>query len=142
MTPVLTPHGLLTLRQTGEALERADLAMGSLAPGGMGDLGREEVTPGSGRRFGNPAAEFATLAVLADIAADRQAPLCAPERLEQAGGGPEPRIERLVDPMFLENVGWDEPTIGEGLPNSDTMLRAPMNTKQIQMMAAEIYGVR
>jgi hypothetical protein len=40
-------------------------------------------------------------------------PVFAPQRLKQAGGGSEPRIERLVNAMFLEDVGWDEPTIGE-----------------------------
>jgi hypothetical protein len=29
-----------------------------------------------------------------------------------------------------------------GLPNSGAMLRAPMDTKQIQVVAAEIYSVR
>jgi hypothetical protein len=60
------------------------------------------------RRFGNPAAEFAALAVLVDIAPDRQGLVFAPQRLEQTGGGPEPRIERLVDVMFFENVCRDE----------------------------------
>jgi hypothetical protein len=37
----------------------------------MGDLGREEIAPGPARRFRNAAAEFAALAVLAEIAAER-----------------------------------------------------------------------
>ena len=44
--------------------ERADLPISSLAPGGMGDFGREEIAAAPARRFGNPAAEFAALAVL------------------------------------------------------------------------------
>jgi hypothetical protein len=74
----------------------------------MGDLGREEIAACPTRRFRDAAAEFAALAVLADIAANRQAPVFAPERLEQTGCRPEPRIERLVDVMFFENVGRDE----------------------------------
>jgi hypothetical protein len=74
----------------------------------MGDLGREEVAACPARRFRNAAAEFAAFAVLADIAADRQVPVFAPERLKQTGGGPDPRIERLVNVMFLEDVGRDE----------------------------------
>jgi hypothetical protein len=65
-------------RQPIRVDQRADLAIGSLAPGGMGDLGREEIAASPARRFGNPAAEFAALAILAEMAADRQAPLCAP----------------------------------------------------------------
>ena len=81
----------------------------------MGDLGREEIAASLARRFRDAAAEFAALAVLADIAADRQFPVFAPERLEQAGGGPEPRIERFVDAMFFEDVGRDERQLVNGL---------------------------
>src|SRR5438105_15220974 len=81
----------------------------------MGDLRREEIAASPARRFRNAAAEFAALAVLADIAADRQVPVLAPERLEQAGGGAEPRIERLMDAMFLEDVGRDERQLVNGL---------------------------
>ena len=73
----------------------------------MGDLGNEEIAASPARRFRNAASEFAALAVLADIAADGQRSVFAPERLEQAGGGPEPRVERFVDAMFLEDVGRD-----------------------------------
>ena len=38
-----------------------------------------------------------------------------PERLEHAGGGPEPRVERLVDAMFFENVGRNERQVVNGL---------------------------
>lgn len=62
--------------------ERADLAIGSLASGGMGDLGREEIAAYSACRLRDAAAEFAALAVLADIAADWQVPGFAPKRLE------------------------------------------------------------
>ena len=44
-----------------------------------------------------------------------EVPVFAPERLEQAGGGPEPRIERLMDAMFLEDVGRDERQLVNGL---------------------------
>jgi len=74
----------------------------------MGDLGGEEIAACATRRFGNPAAEFAAFAVLVDVVADREVLVLPPQRLEQTGGGPEPRIERLVDPMFLEDVGRDE----------------------------------
>ena len=84
--------------------QRADFAVGSLAPGGMGDFGVEEIAAAPARRLRDAAAEFAAFAFLVDIAADWQAPLFAPERLEQARGRPEPRIERFVDPMFLEDV--------------------------------------
>jgi len=53
-------------------------------------------------------------AVLSRIATDRQVPVLAPERLEQAGGGPEPHIKRLVDAMFLEDVGRDEGQVVNG----------------------------
>jgi hypothetical protein len=95
--------------------ERADLAIGSLAPGGMGDLGGKEIAACFARRFRDMAAEFAALAVLVDIAADRQVPVFAPERLEQTGGRPEPRIERLVNAMFFENVGRDERQVVNGV---------------------------
>ena len=65
--------------------KRADLPIGSLAPGGMGDLGREEIAACPACRLRDAAAEFAAFAVLAEMAADRQAPLFAPERLEQTG---------------------------------------------------------
>jgi hypothetical protein len=39
----------------------------------MGDFGGEEIAACPTRRFGNSASEFAALAVLVDIAADRQA---------------------------------------------------------------------
>jgi hypothetical protein len=87
--------------------QRAGLPIRSFAPGGAGDLGRKEIAPGSARRFRDAAPEFTALAVLVDVAADGQAPVFAPERLEQTGSGPKPRIERLVDAMFLENVGRD-----------------------------------
>ena len=47
--------------------------------GDMGDFGREKIAASLARRFGNPAAEFAALAV------DRQGPVLAPERLKSAG---------------------------------------------------------
>jgi hypothetical protein len=34
--------------------------------------------------------------------------------LEQTGGGPEARIERFVDAIFFENVGWDERQLVNG----------------------------
>jgi hypothetical protein len=74
----------------------------------MGDLGREEIAASPARRLRNAAAEFATFAILADVAADRQVPVFAPQRLEQTRGRPEPRIERLVNAVFLENVGRDK----------------------------------
>jgi hypothetical protein len=83
--------------------------------GDMEDLRREEVTPGRACRLRDATAEFAALAGLVDIAADRQASVFAPERLEQTGGGPKPRIERFVDVMFLENVGRDERELVNGL---------------------------
>jgi hypothetical protein len=94
--------------------ERADLAIGSLAPGGMGDLGGKEIAACFARRFRDMAAEFAALAVLVDIAADRQVPVFAPERLKQSGGRSKPRIERFVDPMFLEDVGRNERQLVNG----------------------------
>ena len=48
--------------------QRADFAVGSLAPGGMGDLGREELAAGFARRLRDAAAEFAAFAVLAEMA--------------------------------------------------------------------------
>ena len=81
----------------------ADLPIGSLAPRDVGDLGREEI----GSCFPCRLREFATFAILADRAPDRQGPVVAPERLEQTGGGSEPRIERFVDPMFFENADRD-----------------------------------
>ena len=62
--------------------QRADFAVGSLAPGGMGDCGVEEIAAAPARRLRDAAAEFAAFAILVDIAADWQAPLFAPERLE------------------------------------------------------------
>jgi len=41
-------------------------------------------------------------------------PAFAPQRLKQAGGGSEPRINRLVDAMFFENVGRDERQLVNG----------------------------
>ena len=86
----------------------ADLAICSLAPGDMANFGREKIAASPARRFRDAAAEFAALAVLADVAADGEVPVFAPERLEQPRGGPKPRIERLVDAMFLEDVGRNE----------------------------------
>jgi hypothetical protein len=40
----------------------------------MGDLGGEEIAPGFACRLRDAAAEFAALAVLAEMAADREAP--------------------------------------------------------------------
>ncbi len=74
----------------------------------MGDFGREKIVAGSARRFRDAAAEFAALAVLAHVAANREVPILAPQRLEQTGGGSNPRIERLVNAMFFENVGRNE----------------------------------
>jgi hypothetical protein len=71
----------------------------------MGDLGGEEITACFTCRLRDAAPEFAALAVLVDVAADRQVSVFAPERLEQPRGRPEPRIERLVNAVFLENVG-------------------------------------
>jgi hypothetical protein len=113
----------------------------------MGDLGGEEIAASPARRLRDAAAEFAAVAILADIAPDRQMPFFAPERLEQAGGGPKPRIERLVDVMFFENVCRDERQSAEiyrvrsqdRISNSGAMLRAPVDTKPIRVMAAEIY---
>ena len=73
-------------RQPLRVDERADFVIGSLAPGSMSDLGGEEIAPGFACRLRDAAAEFAPLAVLVDIAADRQVPVFAPERLEQTGG--------------------------------------------------------
>jgi hypothetical protein len=73
----------------------------------MRDLGGKEIAASFACRLRDAAAEFAAFAVLADIAPDRQVAVLAPERLKQTGGGPKPRIERLVDVMFLENVGRD-----------------------------------
>jgi hypothetical protein len=95
--------------------QRADFPIGSLAPGGMGDVGGEEIAACPARRFGDAAAEFAALALLVDVATDRQVAVLAPERLEQTGGGPEPRIERFVNAMFLENVGRDQRQLVNGL---------------------------
>jgi energy-coupling factor transporter ATP-binding protein EcfA2 len=94
--------------------QRANFAIGGLAPGHMADLECEEIAASRARRLGNPAAEFAALAVLPDIAADRQFPVFAPERLEQPGGGPEPRIERFVDTMFFEDGCRDERQLVNG----------------------------
>ena len=121
---------------------RADLPIGDLAPGDMGDLGREEITASPACRFRDAAAEFAALAVLADIVADGQVPVFAPERLKQTGGRPEPGIERFVDAMFLEDWAGMRGSWLMGFPNSGAMLRAPRDTKQILAMAAEIYRVR
>ena len=91
----------------------------------MGDLGREEIAARPARRFRDTAAEFAALAVLVDVATDRQVAVLAPDRLEQAGGGPKPRIERLVDTMFLEDVGRDERQLVNGLSEFGAMFPAP-----------------
>ena len=80
----------------------------------MGDLGREEIAASPSRRFRNAAAEFAALAILVDIAADGEVAVLAPERLEQAGGGPKPRVEWFVDAMFFEDVGRDERQLVNG----------------------------
>jgi hypothetical protein len=61
--------------------QRADFAVGSLAPGGMGDLGREEIAAGFARRLRDAAAEFAAFAVLAEMAADKEASLFPPQAL-------------------------------------------------------------
>ena len=42
--------------------QRADLPIGSLAPGRYGDLGHEEIAVPGGRRFGDAASEFAAFA--------------------------------------------------------------------------------
>jgi hypothetical protein len=52
------------------------------------------------------------------------------------------RIERLVNAMLFENVGRDERQLVHGFTEFGAMLRAPMDTKQIPLMAAEIYRVR
>jgi hypothetical protein len=81
----------------------------------MGDLWREEITASLARRFRDAATEFAALAVFADVAADRQVAVLAPERLEQPGGRPKSRIERFEDAMFFEDVGRDERQLMNGL---------------------------
>jgi len=129
-------------KSAAEMLHCADFAIGRLTPGGMGYFGGEEIAARFARCFRNAAAEFAAFAILADIAADWEVPVCAPERLEQAGGGPKPRVEWLVDMVFLEDVGRDERQLVDGFPNSGAMLRPPMDTKPIQVTAAEIYSVR
>ena len=101
-------------RQPLRVDQRADFAIGNFTPGNMRDLGREEIAASLARRFRDAAAEFAAFAVLVDIAADGEVPILAPERLEQPGGGPEPRIERLMDAMFFENVGRDERQLVNG----------------------------
>jgi hypothetical protein len=45
----------------------------SLASGYAGDLGREEIAASPARHFGNPAAEFAALAVLRQSAWSKRA---------------------------------------------------------------------
>jgi hypothetical protein len=95
--------------------ERADFSVGSFTASGMDDLGREEIAASLARRFRDPASEFAALAVFTDIPADREVPVLAPERLEQTRGRPEPRIERFVDAMFLEDVCGDERQLVNGL---------------------------
>ncbi|MGB8899235.1 MAG: hypothetical protein WCC90_08390 [Methylocella sp.] len=53
----------------------------------------------------------------------------------------ETRFERLVHLVFIADIGWDE---RQGV-NGFTEFRghaSRSNTKQIQMMAAEIYGTR
>src|SRR5207302_1757080 len=87
-------------RQPLRVDHRADFAIGSFAPGDVGDFGREEITASPACRLRDPAAEFATFAVLVNIAADREVAVLAPERLEQAGGRAEPRIERLMDAVL------------------------------------------
>ena len=102
-------------RQPLRVNERADLAIGSLAPGDMGDLGGEEIAASLARGMRDAAAEIAALAVLVDVAADREVPVLAPERLEQTRGRPEPRIERLVNAVFFEDVGRDKRQLVNGL---------------------------
>jgi hypothetical protein len=63
------------------------------------------------------------------------------QRLEQTRGGPESRIERLVDAMFFENVGRDKRELVNGLSEFWGHASPPMETKQIQATAAEIYTV-
>ena len=48
----------------------------------MGDLGGEEIAASPARRFRDAAPQFAALAVLVEVAADRQVPVFAPQRLE------------------------------------------------------------
>jgi hypothetical protein len=61
--------------------ERADLAIGSLTPGDMGDLGGEEIAACPACRLRDAAAKFAALTILAEMAADREAPLFPPQGL-------------------------------------------------------------
>jgi hypothetical protein len=61
---------------------------------------------------------------------------------QQVCGGTERPIERFVDEMFLRTSTGMSVSWWMGFPNSGAMLRAPMDTKQIQVMAAEIYSVR
>jgi hypothetical protein len=49
----------------------------------MGDFGREKIAASLARRFRDTAAEFAALAALVDIAADRQVLVLAQQRLER-----------------------------------------------------------
>ena len=102
-------------RQPLRVDQRANFPIGGLTPRNVGDLGREEIAASFARRFRDAAAEFAALAVFADIVADRQVAIFAPERLEQTGGGSEPRIERLVNVMFLEDGCRDEWQLMNGL---------------------------
>ena len=77
----------------------------------MGNLGREEVAASPARCFRDAAAEFAALAVFVEIA---PVPIFSPQRLEQTGDGPKPRIERFVDAVFFENVCRDERQVVNG----------------------------
>jgi hypothetical protein len=52
--------------------------------------------------------------LLARSRAQANLPVFAPKRLEQTGGGPEPRVERLVDAVFLENAHRDERQLVNG----------------------------
>ena len=68
-------------RQPLRVDQRADFAVGSLAPCGMGDLEREEIAASLARRLRDAAAEFPALAALVEVAADREAPLFPPQGL-------------------------------------------------------------
>jgi hypothetical protein len=70
-----------------------------------GHLGGEEIAASPACGFRDAAPEFAALAVLADIAADRQILVLAPQRLEQTRGRPEPRIAGPLATGFVEWAG-------------------------------------
>jgi hypothetical protein len=63
-----------------------------------------------------PKVSFFTIrpAVHGQQARQHHHPVLAPERLKQTGGGSKSRIERLMNVMFLENVGWDERQLVNG----------------------------